>query len=127
MFEQVNENVVSAIPDNEPASKTKATDQTFDEQIRNADENIRVLYENLFNYILSLGDDISESHLKLCSRPTRCWQSTRASCGKASRRVAIKVSKAVRQGLPNSPLPLYFFLTTVKVRLYLLRKSPPFP
>ena len=27
----------------------------------------------------------------------------------------------------NSPLPLYFFLTTVKVRLYLLRKSPPFP
>ena len=38
-----------------------------------------------------------------------------------------KVSKAVRQGLPNSPLPLYFFLTTVKVRLYLLRKSPPFP
>ena len=46
MFEQVNENVVSAIPDNEPVSKTKATDKTFDEQI-------------------SLGDDISESHLKL--------------------------------------------------------------
>ena len=65
MFEQVNENVVSAIPDNEPVSKTKATDKTFDEQIRNADENIRVLYENLSNYILSLGDDISESHLKL--------------------------------------------------------------
>ena len=65
MFEQVNENVVSAIPDNEPVSKTKATDKTFDEQIRNADESIRVLYENLSNYILSLGDDISESHLKL--------------------------------------------------------------
>ena len=61
----VKENVVSAIPDNEPVSKTKATDKTFDEQIRNADENIRVLYENLSNYILSLGDDISESHLKL--------------------------------------------------------------
>ena len=65
MFEQVNENVVSAIPDNGPVSKTKATDKTFDEQIRNADESIRVLYENLSNYILSLGDDISESHLKL--------------------------------------------------------------
>lgn len=65
MFEQVNENVVSAIPDSEPTSKTKATDKTFDEQIGNADENIRVLYENLSNYILSLGDDISESHLKL--------------------------------------------------------------
>ena len=35
MFEQVNENVVSAIPDNEPVSKAKATDKTFDEQIRN--------------------------------------------------------------------------------------------
>ena len=33
MFEQVNENVVSAIPDNEPVSKTKATDKTFDEQM----------------------------------------------------------------------------------------------
>ena len=65
MFEQVNENVVSAIPDNEPVSKTKATDKTFDEQIRNADENIRVLYENLSNYILSLGDDIVESQLQL--------------------------------------------------------------
>ena len=42
-----------------------STDKTFDEQIRNADESIRVLYENLSNYILSLGDDISESHLKL--------------------------------------------------------------
>lgn len=48
-----------------PSAKQKATDKTFDEQIRNADENIRVLYENLSNYILSLGDDISESHLKL--------------------------------------------------------------
>ena len=48
-----------------PSAKTKATDKTFDEQIRNADESIRVLYENLSNYILSLGDDISESHLKL--------------------------------------------------------------
>ena len=65
MFEQVNENIATAIPEDEPAGKVKPTDKTFDEQMRNADENIRLLYENLSNYILSLGDDISESHLKL--------------------------------------------------------------
>ena len=49
----------------ESANKTRLTDKTFDEQMQNADDNIRMLYENLSNYILSLGDDISESHLKL--------------------------------------------------------------
>ena len=65
MFEQVNENIATAIPEDEPANKTRLTDKTFDEQMQNADDNIRMLYENLSNYILSLGDDISESHLKL--------------------------------------------------------------
>lgn len=54
-----------SLPKDGDCIKIASTDKTFDEQIRNADESIRVLYENLSNYILSLGDDISESHLKL--------------------------------------------------------------
>lgn len=66
MFEQINENIAAAIPENEPtATKLKATDKTFDEQIESADKAIQVLYQDLANYILSLGDDISETHLKL--------------------------------------------------------------
>ena len=65
MFEQINENIVASIPENEPNNKTKATDKTFDEQIESADSRIKVLYTDLANYILSLGDDISETHLKL--------------------------------------------------------------
>lgn len=67
MFEQINENVAASIPDTEPASKTKNADKTFDEQIKNADYSIKILYKDLSNYILSLGDDITESHLKLYS------------------------------------------------------------
>lgn len=66
MFEQINENIAAAIPENEPsASKSKSTDKTFDEQLESADKTIKILYQDLANYILSLGDDISETHLKL--------------------------------------------------------------
>ncbi|WP_369297406.1 DUF5655 domain-containing protein [uncultured Neglectibacter sp.] len=65
MFEQINENVAAAISDAEPSSKAKSTDKTFEEQIANADDSIKILYQDLANYILSLGDDISETHLKL--------------------------------------------------------------
>lgn len=66
MFEQVNENIAAALPENEPvASKAKAVYKTFDEQLENADASIKELYQDLANYILSLGDDINESHLKL--------------------------------------------------------------
>lgn len=66
MFEQVNENVTAAIPDNNiaPAAK-QAKDKTFAEQYRNAKPEIKALYDDLRNYILSLGDDISENSLKL--------------------------------------------------------------
>lgn len=67
MFEQINENVVTAILDTEPSTKTKSTDKTFEEQIANADDSIKTLYQDLTNYILSLGDDVSETHLKLYS------------------------------------------------------------
>ena len=66
MFEQVNENIAAAIPDPEvPSVKAKAAYKSFDEQLENADKAIRVLYQDLANYVLSLGDDISENHLKL--------------------------------------------------------------
>lgn len=67
MFEQINENIATAISEPEPSSKAKSTDKTFEEQIANADDSIKMLYQDLSNYILSLGDDISETHLKLYS------------------------------------------------------------
>ncbi|MDO4173659.1 MAG: DUF5655 domain-containing protein [Eubacteriales bacterium] len=66
MFEQINENIAAAIPEYHPASaRVRAADKTFDEQLAGADKTIQVLYQDLANYILSLGDDISETHLKL--------------------------------------------------------------
>lgn len=45
MFEHINENVATAIPDTDtPVSKTKNADKTFDEQLKNADESIKTLY-----------------------------------------------------------------------------------
>lgn len=66
MFEQINENVATIIPETEPiVNKPKAVYKTFEEQLTTADENVKILYQDLTNYILSLGDDISETHLKL--------------------------------------------------------------
>ena len=65
MFEQINENIAAAISEDTSVSKPKSSDKTFEEQINGADKEIKVLYQNLSNYILSLGDDISETHLNL--------------------------------------------------------------
>lgn len=65
MFEHINENIATAIPQSDPNEKSKSGDKTFEEQISNADSAIKTLYQDLANYILSLGDDISETHLKL--------------------------------------------------------------
>lgn len=66
MFEHINENVATAIPDADiQTAKTKSADKTFDEQLGTADESVKTLYQDLANYILSLGDDVSETHLKL--------------------------------------------------------------
>ena len=66
MLEHINENVATAIPDTDTqTTKTKSTDKTFDEQLKTADESVKTLYQDLTNYILSLGDDVSETHLKL--------------------------------------------------------------
>ncbi len=67
MFEQINENVATAIAETDSVHKPKTSDKTFEEQIANADDPIKILYQDLANYILSLGDDVSETHLKLYS------------------------------------------------------------
>lgn len=67
MFEQINENIAIPISDTEPAAKAKPGSKSFDEQLASADESVKTLYQDLSNYILSLGDDISETHLKLYS------------------------------------------------------------
>ena len=67
MFEQINENIAPAVLTAEPPVKSKSTDKTFEEQRATADDSIKTLYQDLTNYILSLGDDISETHLKLYS------------------------------------------------------------
>lgn len=67
MFEQINENIAPAILDTDAptvkASNTK--DKTFAEQYAQAKPEIKSMYDDLRNYILSLGDDISENNLKL--------------------------------------------------------------
>ena len=66
MFEHINENIANALPDDNATERTtRRTDKTFDEQLSSADNAIQVLYQDLVNYMLSLGDDISETHLKL--------------------------------------------------------------
>lgn len=65
MFEQINENIATAITETEPSIKAKSTDKTFEEQLANTDENVKTLYQDLTNYVLSLGDDVSETRLKL--------------------------------------------------------------
>ena len=65
MFEQINENIASVIHEENAVNKLKSTDKTFEDQIAGADKEIKLLYQDLSNFILSLGDDINESHLKL--------------------------------------------------------------
>lgn len=68
MFEQINENVASALPDDSSSEKvTKHIYKTFDQQIAGSDKSIQILYQDFVNYMLSLGDDITETHLKLYS------------------------------------------------------------
>ena len=62
---EINENVAAVLPDVDPTdTKPKAVYKTFDEQMETADQNVKILYQDLANYILSMGDDISETHLK---------------------------------------------------------------
>ena len=67
LFEQINAPVVKPnkdSTDNAPQVK-KSVDKTFSEQLEATSDELREIYYAIRDYILSLGDDISENQLKL--------------------------------------------------------------
>jgi len=68
LFEQINAPKVQPIAESigDGVTKTKKNaDKTFTEQLSGANNDIREMYYAIRDYILSLGDDISENQLKL--------------------------------------------------------------
>lgn len=67
MFEQINENIATAIAEDNGSTsglKVKGASKTFAEKKKDASASILTLYEDVRNYVLSLGDDITETQLK---------------------------------------------------------------
>lgn len=65
MFEHVNENVI--IPKAEYRTKHEISNYTLKNNLDNTTKQLKYLYETIRNYILGMGDDITENHLKLCT------------------------------------------------------------
>ena len=63
MFEQINENIAT-VDSNADAVRGKNIGKSFEERKKEASNETLVLYEDLRNYVLSLGDDIAENQLK---------------------------------------------------------------
>lgn len=68
LFDLINSNVATPIKDTitEKAVKQSA-DKTFDEQLESTSDNLKELYYSIRDYILALGDDVTENKLKLYS------------------------------------------------------------
>ncbi|MBP3619856.1 MAG: DUF91 domain-containing protein [Clostridia bacterium] len=64
LFELLNTNTVAPLQDEKEVSK-KQLNKTFSEQYKSAPEKLKKIYDNLKDYIFSLGDDISENTLVL--------------------------------------------------------------
>ncbi|KEI07168.1 transporter [Clostridium sp. K25] len=68
MFDLINSNVATPINNvNEEKSIKQSTDKTFDEQLETTSKKLRELYYSIRDYILALGDDVTENKLKLYS------------------------------------------------------------
>jgi len=71
LLEQINAPNVVPLKDstvkNSPVSSKDKSYKTFDEQLATTHPQLRKIYESLHDYIMSLGDDISENRLKLYS------------------------------------------------------------
>jgi predicted transport protein len=66
MFELINSNTVTPIKGGDEVSVVKASaDKTFEEQLQNTDPILREIYLSIRDYILALGDDVTENQLKL--------------------------------------------------------------
>ena len=66
MFEQINENIAAIIEDNTAVISTKAKNlgKSFADHKKEAPSAILNIYEDIRNFVLSLGDDITENQLK---------------------------------------------------------------
>lgn len=68
MFDLINSNVATSINNvNEEKVAKQSTDKTFDDQLETTSEKLRELYVSIRDYILALGDDVTENKLKLYS------------------------------------------------------------
>ncbi|WP_163195242.1 DUF5655 domain-containing protein [Clostridium thermarum] len=68
LFDLINSNVATPIKDTITEKVVKqSTDKTFDEQLESTSDNLKELYYSIRNYILALGDDVTENKLKLYS------------------------------------------------------------
>ena len=68
LFDLINSNVATPIKDITTDKIVKqSTDKTFDEQLEATSDNLKELYYSIRDYILALGDDVTENKLKLYS------------------------------------------------------------
>jgi predicted transport protein len=68
LFDLINSNVATPIKDSITEKVVKqSTDKTFDEQLESTSDNLKELYYSIRDYILALGDDVTENKLKLYS------------------------------------------------------------
>lgn len=67
LFELLNSNTVAPLEIEKDAPTKKQTDKTFLEQYNSAPLKFKNIYDELKDFALSLGDDVSESTLKLYS------------------------------------------------------------
>ena len=68
LFELLNTNTVAPIDNEQVERKTSQNNEkTFTEQYKNAPQKFKALYDELSDYATSLGDDVSQSTLKLYS------------------------------------------------------------
>ena len=68
MFEKVNENIAKQIIDEQKISKSNYyEDKAFEVRYEESSEKIKKLYEELKDFVIRLGDDVSENRLKLYS------------------------------------------------------------
>jgi len=66
MFELINSHTITPLKTgNEPMATKQSGDKTFDEQLQSTDPKLRELYLSIRDYILALGDDVTENQLKL--------------------------------------------------------------
>ena len=67
LFELLNTNTVAPLEIEKDSATTnkKQVDKTFIEQYENAPQSMKDIYDELKNFALSLGDDVSENTLKL--------------------------------------------------------------